>query len=160
MYADKYGVFTPPFGYCSMVSPSAKLPAREVLSAAILRNYTQVGGTARRAPLGFAPNRRRPDSPGGHFRRRDDSRRSTEGGTGRPWWFTDGVGEGDSGRIHSNHPPYMACADIRRFFDPRILRWANFRTEVLHPTNYPTKLATNLQKTHNPHGKVRKAPDS
>ena len=44
MYADKYAVFAFPFDYYSMESPSTKLPAREVLSAAIIRNYTRVGG--------------------------------------------------------------------------------------------------------------------
>ena len=146
-----------------MESPSAQLPAREVLSAAILRNYTRVGDKARRAPFGFATNRRGANPPGCHFRRRGDSLRITEEGTGqaarmrgRPLWFTDGVVEGDSGRIISNSTPYMACANIMHFSpDPRILSGWNFRTERLQPSQYREKLATSLQKTHNQHVKVR-----
>ena len=78
---------------------------------------------------------------------------------GRPMWFTDAVGEGGPGRTHSNFPPYMDRANIMRFFDPRILRWGNFRTEGIRPPHYPPKLATNLQKTHNRHDKVREVTE-
>ena len=93
MYAAKYGGSASPCDYYySMESPSAQLPAREAHSAAIMRNYIRVGGKARRASFGFAPNRRCPNPPGGHIRRRDGSLRSTEEGTGRPLRFTDGAG--------------------------------------------------------------------
>ena len=44
MYADTYGVFKFPRGYYSMESPPMKFPARELHRAALLRNYTRVGG--------------------------------------------------------------------------------------------------------------------
>ena len=84
MCAETYGVssFTRAYSF-SAEAPSANLPARDMLPDPILRKYTRVGGKARRALFGFAPTRRWRNPPGGHFRRRCGSLRSTEGCAGR-----------------------------------------------------------------------------
>ena len=132
MRAETYGVSASPRDSCfSTESPSAKLPAREVLPGAILRKYTRVGEEARRAPFGFAPSWRCPNPPGGRFGSRCGSLRSTEDGTGqaarmrgRPLWFTDGVGEENAESPHpptttTATPPYKECAKITRFSPTR-----------------------------------------
>ena len=107
-----------------------KLPAKWAPQATILRNYTRVGKKARQLAVGFSPNRRRPNTPGGHLRCRDGSLRITEEGTGRcmvraagmhgrPLRYTDGVGKGNRRRALSNSQNYTACANIRRPPSPR-----------------------------------------
>ena len=82
MYADTYAFFEFPGRRLVDGVAIREVTGYDVPSAAILRNYTRDGEKARHAPVGFAPNRRRPIPPRGHFRHRDDSLRSTDVGTG------------------------------------------------------------------------------
>ena len=160
MYADTYAFFTLPFEYYSMAPPSAQLPARaKIFPLRYFGIILELG--KRRAARPFVSRR----IGGARIRQAVTSdaemtvsvepmrARATVAVYG---WFW----RGKSRPYPFEFPTVYGMCDYQALLRPANTERGNLRAEGLHPPHYHTKLATNLHKTHNQHGKVRNATDA